>query len=71
MSTAIIPTIPADIKELAAAMIELHGPNAEAEAGRRATACETRGDQSSCEAWWRVEAEIRVIFKADATSVAG
>jgi len=62
MTTPIIPTLAADIKDLAEAMIELHGRDSEAEAEQRASACQARGAQSGCEAWWRVAAAIREVM---------
>ena len=56
----ITPTFDADIKDLAAAMIGEHGPDAEAE--RRANGCQARGDQAACEAWWRVAVAIREVL---------
>jgi hypothetical protein len=53
-----------NIKDLAQMMVDVHGPDAETEAARRAANCRDRGDVATCEAWWRMEAEIREILKA-------
>ncbi len=62
MTEFIVPIFEGDIKDLAAAMIQTHGATVEAEAERRAKACQARGDQTACESWWRVAAAIREVL---------